>query len=126
MSSIRNIHKMLGGTQRKILFLADGGDKMQMQLFLILSFSYPEVISLHGHFTLFKQMNKIFKLYLAPWTHRLSSAYYPALSHYLQILQISYIVPRVSLHISLLWHMFMSMPRKHFTSFIYSKCHQLW
>lgn len=36
MSSIRNIHKMLGGTQRrKILFLANGGDKMQMQLFLI-------------------------------------------------------------------------------------------
>lgn len=90
-----------------------------------LSFFYPEVISLYGHFTLFKQMNKTFKLYLAPWTHLLSSAYYPALSHYLQILQISYIFPCVSLHISLLWHMFMSMPRKHFTSFIYAKCHQL-
>lgn len=47
---------------------------MKIQLCLsFLSFFYPEVVSLRRYFPLFKQINKIFRLYLAPWPHLLSN-----------------------------------------------------
>lgn len=136
MSSMRETQNTGRESEEENLISCWGGWENVGAVVSHLCFIYPEVIHLHSFFTLLEQMNNIFRLYLALHFYSLcnikryiSSRPIFCLSFSLNTLcddfQISYIVLYVSPHVSLLWSVFTTMPRKHFTNFIWSRCHQL-